>query len=138
MELIIHGLLVMIAILFYAVYIGRVSNKYRLDKFTTKFYTNQLDDIISYKTTYYIDNAFGKSFAMNKGVNNDISNDEITNQLGIIIADIINTLSPDTKKYLTKLYGSVWLADYIKIQTLSLLLNYTKITINDLTINKFK
>lgn len=113
------------------------SNIVKLDKYTTKFYTSELDKIIMYKTIYYIDSTFGKSFSLAKNIDNDIPNDSIYKALELILEDIHNTLSIPMKNYLVSIYGEVWLTTYIKTHTLSLLLNYTKYTLNSLTIEKF-
>ena len=109
-----------------------------LDEFTTKFYLDYLDTIIKYKTVYYVDNAFGEQFSITNKVSADIDNERISEAHEEIIIDIINKLSPKAKQYLDIVYGEEWLIDYIRIQTLSLLLNYTNLTIEKLTIENFK
>ena len=39
--------------------------------------------------------------------------------------------------YLERLMGDKWLRDYVKTQTISYVLNYSKLTIESLTIEKF-
>lgn len=110
----------------------------KLDQYTTEFYTDELDKIIQYKTIYHIDKAFGKSFSMNKSVSSDIDNDTIAKAHEEIIEDIFNTVSIEMKNYLVSIYGDKWFVDYIRINTLSILLNYEKYTVNSLTEDKFE
>ena len=39
--------------------------------------------------------------------------------------------------YLDKVMGDKWLRDYVKTETISYVLNYSKLTIESLTIEKF-
>lgn len=117
---------------------NRKNKNDNLDKFTVNYYTKLLDTIIQYKTIYHIDKVFGKSFAMKQEVTSDISNDDIAQALEDVIVDIVSTIAPKMKNYLVNIYGEKWLNDYIRIESLSLLLNYERLTVNNLTLEKFK
>jgi len=108
-----------------------------LDEYTTNFFIKQLDDIIQYKSIYYIDSAFGNNFSNKNSITNDIANEEIINAHDVIIKEINNSISPKMRLYLTDVYGHEWLEDYIRIESLSLVINYTDKTIKSLTIEKF-
>lgn len=109
----------------------------RLDEYTTNFFIKQLNDIIQYKSIYYIDSVFGNNFSNQNSINNDIANEDILSAHDTIIENINNSISPKMKLYLTDIYGHQWLQDYIRIESLSLVINYTDKTIKSLTIEKF-
>ena len=109
----------------------------KLDEYTTTFFITQLNNIIQYKSIYYIDSTFGNYFSASKQITNDISNEEINEAHKKIIEEINNSISFKMKTYLTDIYGEQWLSDYIRIESLSLVINYTDKTIRSLTIEKF-
>ena len=109
----------------------------RLDSYTTDFYIKLLDQIIQYQSVYYIDSAFGKKFSSMKSVSPEIDNDDITNAYQEIIIEIDKTISSNMRDYLNYAYGEKWLNDYIRVETLSIVMNYSKQTIESLTIDKF-
>lgn len=117
---------------------NKKSNIIKLDQYTTEFFINQLNDIINYKTVYYIDSAFGDNFSKRNKITPDIDNDDIIAAHESIINDINETLSDLCIEYLNNIYGEKWLNDYIRIHSLSILLNYTNKTIENLTIENFK
>lgn len=144
-KLCIYGLLGILLLLSLCIY-GIVILTYRkdkagvikLDEYTTNFYTKQLDDIIQYKSIYYIDSTFGNNFSTKNQITDDIENDEISNAHAVIIEEINSSISPKMRLYLTDVYGQKWLDDYIRIESLSLVINYTDKTVKSLTIEKFK
>ena len=113
------------------------TNIIRLDSYTTDFYIKQLDQIIQYQSVYYIDSTFGKKFSSIKAVSPEIDNDDIINAYQEIVTEINNTISLNMRNYLTYAYGEKWLSDYIRVETLSIVMNYSKQTIESLTIDKF-
>jgi len=109
----------------------------KLDEYTTNFFITQLNNIIQYKAIYYIDSTFGNYFSNSKQITNDIDNEEIIEAHKKIIEEINNSISFKMKTYLIDVYGEQWLNDYVRIESLSLVINYTDKTIRSLTIEKF-
>lgn len=115
----------------------KIDNNYILDEFTTNYYRNELDKIIEYNTVYYIDSTFGQNFSTSNSINNDIPNDEIYNAYTETLSNINECISEKMKLSLSDSMGINWLNKYIEVQTLSIILNYTHYSINQLTIAKF-
>ena len=136
--IIVFSLLWITSLILYIIANINKSNNIPLDEYTTTFYIEYLDKLIKYKSVYYIDSAFGETFSLKSKVTSDIDNDKILEAHENIIKDILESISIPAKKYLSYLYGEKWLLDYIRIQTLSITLNYTNNTIERLTIEDFK
>lgn len=103
----------------------------------TNMYLTELDKMILYHTIYNIDVTFGENFTNRKTITGDIENSEILSSVEIIEKDIIKNMGLNMKLYLYEVFGDAWIYKYINIQTLSLVVNYTKININSLTYSLF-
>ena len=108
-------------------------NEIKINNKTTDMFMYELDRMILYHTVYNIDVMFGASFSNNKGITTDIDNDELMDTVVSIEKEIISNMGDNMKTYLYTVFGEEWIYKYINIQTLSLALNYTKISINSLT-----
>lgn len=124
-----------------AFYITRkIDNKIHIninDK-NTKMFKNELDRMILYHTIYQIDVTFGNTFRDRKAVSPDIENSDISDAVDTIKKYVMEDMSDLMKEYLYTVFGKQWIYDYINIQTLSLALNYTRISVMSLTKNLFK
>ena len=108
-----------------------------LDPYTTDYYRDELDDIIQYKSVYNVDYKVGKLFSNTHSITTDIPNDEIIAICDETIDEILNMIPPKMYLYLVNVMGDKWLRDYVKTKTMSYVLNYSKLTIESLTIDKF-
>lgn len=115
----------------------KLEKNHILDPFTTDYYRNELDTIIQYKTVYHVDAKVGKLFGSTNSVTTDIPNDEILEVYDEIIADINESIPPRMYLYLNNVMGSKWMTSYINTETMSYLLNYTNLTIEGITADKF-
>lgn len=107
-----------------------------LDKDTTKIYFNQLDQIIQYETIYFVDSKTGDSMSQNKGLSADLGNDEIYELYTEISKTVIDKMGDKMKTYLYDNFGSAWIHEYIKIYAMSMLINYTKLSIEQIALAK--
>lgn len=108
-----------------------------LDPYTTDYYRDELDSIIQHKSIYNVDYKVGKLFSNTHSIATDIPNDEIISICDETIEEILGMIPPKMYLYLEKVMGDKWLRDYVKTQTMSYVLNYSKLTIESLTIEKF-
>ena len=108
-----------------------------LDQYTTDYYRDELDEIIRNKTIYNVDSKVGKLFSATHSITTDIPNDEIIAICDKTIEEILNIIPSKMFLYLEKIMGIQWMRDYVKTQTISYVLNYSKLTIESLTIDKF-
>lgn len=108
-----------------------------LDPYTTDYYRDELDSIIQHKSIYNVDYKVGKLFSNSHSVATDIPNDEIISICDETVAEVLDIIPPKMYLYLEKVMGDSWLKTYIKSQTMSYVLNYSKLTIESLTIEKF-
>lgn len=108
-----------------------------LDQYTTDYYRDELDALIQHKAIYNVDYKVGKLFSNSHSVTTDIPNDEIIAICDNTIEEILNTIPPKMYLYLENIMGDKWLRDYVKTETISYVLNYSKLTIENLTIEKF-
>ena len=108
-----------------------------LDQYTTDYYRDELDLIIQHKAIYNVDYRVGKLFTNTHSITTDIPNEEIISICNTTIDEILNIIPPKMYLYLEKLMGDNWLRDYVKTETISYVLNYSKLTIESLTIEKF-
>ena len=108
-----------------------------LDQYTTDYYRDELDEIIQNKAVYNVDYRVGKLFNSTHSITTDIPNDEIIAICDETIEEILNIIPPKMYLYLEKVMGIEWMKDYVKTQTISYVLNYSKLTIESLTIDKF-
>ena len=108
-----------------------------LDPYTTDYYRDELDLIIQHKSIYNVDYKVGKLFSNTHSIATDIPNDEIVAICEETISEILAMIPPKMYLYLDRIMGNKWLNDYVKTQTISYVLNYSKLTIESLTIEKF-
>ena len=108
-----------------------------LDPYTTDYYRDELDLIIQHKSIYNVDYKVGKLFSNTHSIATDIPNDEIVAICDETISEILAMIPPKMYLYLDRIMGNKWLNDYVKTQTISYVLNYSKLTIESLTIEKF-
>lgn len=104
----------------------------KIDRYTDKAYYRELNKMISYYTIYMVDSKYGESFTSNKGVFDDVSIGDLDELKTEIVSSIINSLSTNMKLYFFSTYGERWTLDFINISVLSLLINYTNLTIKSL------
>jgi hypothetical protein len=100
-----------------------------IDPTLTKMYMDELKTMIEYETIYEIDVQFGNQFRDQKGITVDISNEDLYDTATEVQTKIISNISQTMLTYLSECYGANWIVDYIKITTLSMVLNYTDYTI---------
>ena len=108
-----------------------------LDQYTTDYYRDELDSIIQHRSIYYVDYRVGKLFSNSHSITTDIPNDELLSICNDAVIDILDIIPPKMYLYLEKVMGDSWLKEYVKSQTMSYVLNYSKVTIESLTIEKF-
>lgn len=112
------------------------ANKIILDKDTSKIFFKQLEKMIQYETIYAVDAKCGDMMSRSVGAIVELSNDEINDLYEEIQKTIMTNMSQKMKTYLYDNFGEKWIYDYIRIYTLSMLINYTNLSIESLTLAK--
>ena len=136
------GIVFFLALIIYGLIIltyrkEKLDNNIILDPYTTDYYRDELDSMIEYRAIYNVDYKVGKLFSNTHSIATDIPNDEIINMCNETIEEILDMIPSKMYLYLEKIMGDKWLRDYVKTQTMSYVLNYSKLTIESLTIEKF-
>lgn len=109
------------------------TNDFRnIDKSTDKAYKSELNKMISYYTIYMIDSKYGETFSVNKSISDDLSISDLNELKTNIVKTIMESMGSNMKLYFILTYGDKWLVDFINISVLSLLINYTKLTIESI------
>lgn len=86
----------------------------------SKMFLKELKTMIEYETAYIVNIKFGDYYANKKSVDNEISNDTISEAADEIEKRVLNNMSDVMKVYLYTSFGVDWIHDYIVISTLSL------------------
>ena len=130
--------IILIALLVYLVKsYAKINELYKLDSYTNDFYLGELDKIIETTSIYAIDVKIGILFGSKQGIVTDIPNDELVELQNEIVEKIHNTISPAMREYLIRVLGETWYNSYIRTTAISIVLNYTKYSIESLTAEKF-
>lgn len=101
----------------------------KIDKDTAKIYEKELEKMIQYETIYEVSSAMGETYSSSMGTN-IIENDQLEEIREIICRKIITNMSTNMRNFLVETYGEGWYIDYIRIYTLSMLINYTELNIS--------
>ena len=112
--------------------IGSTDIYRKIDKYTDKNYKTELNKMISYYTIYHVDAKYGESFNSHKAILDDVPIAELSELKDDIVKSIIEAFSDNMKLYLFTTYTERWVIDFINISVLSLLINYTSLTIKSI------
>ena len=110
----------------------------KLDQYTNDFYLNELDKIIESVTVFNVDVKIGNMFSSQQTVKIDIPNEELTELHNSTVDSIHSNISDTMRTYLISVLGEKWFYMYVRINTMSLILNYSKLSIENMTAEKFK
>lgn len=132
--------LMAIALLFYFVISNFIKLKYgntnKISKEITNVYFNQLDKMIQYEVIYLVDAKLGKNMSNVKGMSTDIDNDELYDLYVNVQTTVLENMSDIMRNYLFYNFGERWIYDYIKIYAMSMIINYTNLSITSIIMAK--
>lgn len=120
----------------FTVFFDNRKKEIKLDKDTYSIYFKQLDKMIQYESIYLVDAKIGDSISQSNGASADIPNEDVYNLYTDVCETVMNNMSDIMKKYLFDNFGEKWIYDYIKIYSISMLINYTNLSITSITTAK--
>lgn len=106
------------------------------NKDVTKIFFNQLKKMIQYEVIYMVDSGLGNSMSQSNGASADLTNEEIYNIYSEVCVKIESIMSDAMKMYLYDNFGEKWIQDFIKIYTMSMMLNYANLSISSISMAK--
>ncbi len=110
--------------------------EYSLDKTTVKIINKHIEKVIQYESIYMIDCKLGENFSHDNGSLNELNNEQILEISNAVVNKVLQCIPDNMKLYYVKRFGAQWLAEYIKIYSMSFILNYANLTIESLSMIK--
>ena len=86
--------------------------------------------------TKILDSGLGNSMSQSNGASADLTNEEIYNIYSEVCVKIESIMSDAMKMYLYDNFGEKWIQDFIKIYTMSMMLNYANLSISSISMAK--